>query len=235
MMHNLATRVAIDEDITERAASDLVDLDALRSYLQLHVLDVHNLQRVTASRFGAVATTHRGFHLKIDIADDASVTFDEHPDLEQRVLELIARVQDRSAPRLGSSQSLRTACGDPEAGRMTWVSLAQESTDLYTYQWFDFTVGAANQPQLSYHHCISHFLLRQHFYFRARHSTDRARHSHLLTDRQAQIVRLIGLGLSDKQIAIQLGVSPHTVHNVIQRLLRKHAMCKRIQLCRLTQ
>jgi DNA-binding CsgD family transcriptional regulator len=38
--------------------------------------------------------------------------------------------------------------------------------------------------------------------------------------RQAQILRLLADGLSDKEIAVRLGLSPHTVHTHLRRLYR---------------
>lgn len=45
-----------------------------------------------------------------------------------------------------------------------------------------------------------------------------------VTPRQAQILRLIAGGLSDKQIAARLGVSPRTVQTHLVRLFREHGV-----------
>ena len=45
-----------------------------------------------------------------------------------------------------------------------------------------------------------------------------------VTPRQAQILRLIALGLSDKEIASSLGVSPRTVQTHLVRLYQEHGL-----------
>jgi DNA-binding CsgD family transcriptional regulator len=51
-----------------------------------------------------------------------------------------------------------------------------------------------------------------------------------LSPRQESIVRLIGAGLSDKQIATRLGLSRHTVRTHLDRLFVKHRIHNRIEL-----
>jgi len=45
-----------------------------------------------------------------------------------------------------------------------------------------------------------------------------------VTPRQAQILRLIALGLSDKEIASSLGVSSRTVQTHLVRLYQEHGL-----------
>ena len=45
-----------------------------------------------------------------------------------------------------------------------------------------------------------------------------------VTPRQAQILWRIALGLSDKEIASSLGVSPRTVQTHLVRLFREHGL-----------
>ena len=47
------------------------------------------------------------------------------------------------------------------------------------------------------------------------------------TARQNEIVALIASGLSDKQIAVCLGLSPRTVRTHLERLYRIHALHSR--------
>ena len=47
--------------------------------------------------------------------------------------------------------------------------------------------------------------------------------------RQAEIVRLIGLGYSDKQIALTLGVSQRTVRTQLERLYAANGLHCRAQ------
>jgi len=48
-----------------------------------------------------------------------------------------------------------------------------------------------------------------------------------LTPRQLAIVGLLASGLSDKEIATRLGVSPHTVRSHLDRLFREHGFRNR--------
>jgi DNA-binding CsgD family transcriptional regulator len=48
-----------------------------------------------------------------------------------------------------------------------------------------------------------------------------------ITPRQAQILLLIAEGLSDKEIAHRLGVSPRTVQTHLGRLFREHGLHSR--------
>jgi DNA-binding NarL/FixJ family response regulator len=48
-----------------------------------------------------------------------------------------------------------------------------------------------------------------------------------VTPRQAQILDLVALGLSDKEIANQLGVSARTVQSHMDRLFLEHGLHKR--------
>lgn len=48
-----------------------------------------------------------------------------------------------------------------------------------------------------------------------------------VTPRQAEILRLIASGLSDKQIASKLGLSPRTVQSHLDRLFLQHGLHKR--------
>jgi DNA-binding NarL/FixJ family response regulator len=51
-----------------------------------------------------------------------------------------------------------------------------------------------------------------------------------VTPRQAEILRLIASGLSDKQIASKLGLSPRTVQSHLDRLYLQHGLHKRAAL-----
>jgi len=48
-----------------------------------------------------------------------------------------------------------------------------------------------------------------------------------VTPRQAQILRLVAAGLSDKEIASRLGLSPRTVQSHLDRLFLEHGLHKR--------
>jgi DNA-binding NarL/FixJ family response regulator len=48
-----------------------------------------------------------------------------------------------------------------------------------------------------------------------------------VTPRQAEILRLVASGLSDKQIASKLGVSPRTIQSHLDRLFLEHGFHKR--------
>jgi len=51
-----------------------------------------------------------------------------------------------------------------------------------------------------------------------------------VTPRQAEILRLIASGLTDKQIAAKLGVSPRTVQSHVDRVYLQHGLHKRTAL-----
>ena len=48
-----------------------------------------------------------------------------------------------------------------------------------------------------------------------------------LTRRQAEILELVASGLSDKEIATRLGVSPRTIQSHLDRLFLQHGFHKR--------
>ena len=48
-----------------------------------------------------------------------------------------------------------------------------------------------------------------------------------VTPRQAQILQLVARGMSDKEIALHLGVSPRTVQSHLDRLYLEHGLHKR--------
>jgi len=48
-----------------------------------------------------------------------------------------------------------------------------------------------------------------------------------VTPRQAQILGLVASGLSDKEIASRLGVSPRTIQSHLDRLYLEHGLHKR--------
>src|SRR5438105_3337827 len=50
-----------------------------------------------------------------------------------------------------------------------------------------------------------------------------------LTPRQSEIMDLVAAGLGDKQIARELGVSPHTVRTHLQRLYRQNGVSNRAE------
>lgn len=52
----------------------------------------------------------------------------------------------------------------------------------------------------------------------------------VLSPRETQVVALIAQGLPDKRIAIQLGLSFHTVRNHVRRIMRKLAVSHRAQI-----
>jgi DNA-binding CsgD family transcriptional regulator len=50
-----------------------------------------------------------------------------------------------------------------------------------------------------------------------------------VSQRQEEILRLVAAGLSDKEIAAQLNVSPHTVRSHLQRLYRERGFRNRAE------
>ncbi|MCL2759216.1 MAG: response regulator transcription factor [Treponema sp.] len=55
----------------------------------------------------------------------------------------------------------------------------------------------------------------------------------LLTKREAQILTMVNSGLSDKQIAQQLGISPRTVQNIVYCIFDKTGIRSRVELQKL--
>jgi DNA-binding NarL/FixJ family response regulator len=51
-----------------------------------------------------------------------------------------------------------------------------------------------------------------------------------ITDREAAVLRLIGQGLANKEIAAKLGVSPRTVEKHVENVLRKSGCRTRVEL-----
>jgi DNA-binding CsgD family transcriptional regulator len=52
---------------------------------------------------------------------------------------------------------------------------------------------------------------------------------HVLSLRERQCIELIARGKSDFEIGVILGVSEHTVHNTVRRVMRKYGVATRIQ------
>jgi DNA-binding CsgD family transcriptional regulator len=53
---------------------------------------------------------------------------------------------------------------------------------------------------------------------------------HRLSPRQRQVLTLLRRGLAEKQVAAELGVSPHTVHDYVKALYRLHGVSSRAEL-----
>lgn len=51
-----------------------------------------------------------------------------------------------------------------------------------------------------------------------------------LSPRQRQVLDLLRRGLAEKQVAAELGVSPHTVHDYVKALYRSHGVTSRAEL-----
>jgi DNA-binding NarL/FixJ family response regulator len=51
-----------------------------------------------------------------------------------------------------------------------------------------------------------------------------------VTDREADVLRLVARGLATKEIALQLGLSPRTVEKHVESLLRKTGTRSRVEL-----
>ncbi len=52
----------------------------------------------------------------------------------------------------------------------------------------------------------------------------------LLTKRERQCIELIARGKGDFEIGVILGISQHTVHNTVRRIMRKYGVVSRIQM-----
>lgn len=51
-----------------------------------------------------------------------------------------------------------------------------------------------------------------------------------LSAREAQVLDLLQLGLTNKEIGLQLGISPHTVRDHVSDMLRRHGLKGRTEL-----
>ncbi|HOO29034.1 MAG TPA: response regulator transcription factor, partial [Lachnospiraceae bacterium] len=58
----------------------------------------------------------------------------------------------------------------------------------------------------------------------------KARYKDVLTDREAEIVKYIAAGLSNKEIAAKLSYSPGTIKNDVSKILEKLDMADRMQI-----
>ena len=88
--------------------------------------------------------------------------------------------------------------------------------------------GAVCPPQLG-------LALFDHLAQQARVPSFHLRHTLGLTRREQQLVQLIGLGLTNKEIANQLNLSEQTVKNHVHRMLRKVGASDRlgvVEFCR---
>ncbi|MEU7942155.1 helix-turn-helix transcriptional regulator [Microbispora bryophytorum] len=54
-----------------------------------------------------------------------------------------------------------------------------------------------------------------------------------LTARESEVATLVSRGMTNRQVANELGLSPHTVNFHLRRIFRKFAVSSRTQLCRL--
>ena len=50
------------------------------------------------------------------------------------------------------------------------------------------------------------------------------------TQRESEVLRLLGDGLSNKVIALRLGISPHTVRDHVCCLMQRHRLSNRVAL-----
>ncbi|MFK0312183.1 response regulator transcription factor [Pseudomonas sp. NPDC090233] len=51
-----------------------------------------------------------------------------------------------------------------------------------------------------------------------------------ITDRESDVIRLLGQGMTNKQIGLQLGISHYTVRDHISSMLKKLNMNSRVEL-----
>ncbi|MGW1602559.1 helix-turn-helix domain-containing protein [Streptomyces eurythermus] len=51
-----------------------------------------------------------------------------------------------------------------------------------------------------------------------------------LTDREREIARLVGQGMTNQQVALRLGLSPHTVSFHLRNVFRKFSISTRVKL-----
>jgi DNA-binding CsgD family transcriptional regulator len=229
---------------------EVLDVEALQAYLSLHVSNIRNLANIPFASFGTILQG-TGFHLQVELSDAGEVNVTEIDYIDRRVGAVIHAVGEHcEVADVGRSLNLslfRVESGDAAARRLALLSLGlQSTTGLYSYQMFDVTseidvTGLLSGPSsLSAVHAVTHFLLCQHFesrrlQLRSPGTAVAAQASRPLTERQLEILRHVVKGLSDKQIAKQLGLSQHTVRNMVRRLLDKYSLHKRIQLCRLLE
>lgn len=118
-----------------------------------------------------------------------------------------------------SDETQVLACA--EAGACGYVTKSDSLTDLVTV--IDEVVAGRTRMSAA----ISSFMLR-----RVREAAaDRRRHPGVrtLTDREIQILRLIGVGLSNQDIADELTIELHTVKNHVHSLLTKLGVRRRGQ------
>jgi DNA-binding CsgD family transcriptional regulator len=218
---------------------DVIDFDALQAYLSLYVQNLHSLSNVSQTRFGALCNCDADFHIEVRIGAGV-VSFVELDRPDQRITGLIDIASARRDAQTVSPNSLslvffRVESTDATGARLALISLGLHASGaVHSYQLFEVTSQAdfaeiLETPSLSAMHQVSHYLLRRHFVLRSSQTPQPV--TKRLTERQLQIVRLVAGGLSDKQIARQLGLSQHTVRNMVRRLLAKYALRKRIQLC----
>ena len=63
----------------------------------------------------------------------------------------------------------------------------------------------------------------------ARHSLAKLSRGHVLSERERQVLKFVAKGLSNKEIAVNMRVSPSTVKRHIENILRKLDLKNRVE------
>jgi DNA-binding CsgD family transcriptional regulator len=196
-------------------AAPFAEVEGARSYAHLAGLLPRALERVVSFDAAAVAIRRPGGELFTDVCGrDAALT-----DLvRDRALQLhslfVGGIEDRARALPPRPAEIRSAlyvplvAGGTVVGT-TYIASARENA---------FTADDERVLGQLAAHASDAF-----------GRVDGALRALRATPRQAQVLALVAAGLSDKEIAGRLGMSPRTVRTHLERVLREHGMASRTE------
>jgi DNA-binding NarL/FixJ family response regulator len=198
-----------------RAVASFAEVDGARSYAHLAGLLPRALERVVSFDAAAAVIRRPQGELVIDVCGrDAALT-----DLvRERALELHALlaggIEDPERALSPRPAAIASALYVPLVAQGTVVGttyIASAREDAFTADDVRILVDLAVHASDAFGR------------------VDRELRALRATPRQAQVLALVAAGLSDKEIAGRLGMSPRTVRTHLERVLREHGMTSRTE------
>ena len=214
-LEQAADALSGDGDLDDRAAMPFPEVQGARSYAHLAGLLPRALERVVSFDAAAAVIRRPGDDLVIDVCGRDT---DLSEPVRDRALQLHALlaggIEDPERALPPRSVAIRSALYVPLVAGGTVVG----TTYIASAREGAFTADDERVlVELAAH--ASDAFGRVDGELRALRATPR----------QAQVLALVAAGLSDKEIAGRLGMSPRTVRTHLERVLREHGMASRTE------
>ena len=214
-LEQAADALSGDGDLDDRAAMPFPEVQGARSYAHLAGLLPRALERVVSFDAAAAVIRRPGGDLVIDVCGRDT---DLSEPVRDRALQLHALlaggIEDPERALPPRSAAIRSALYVPLVAGGTVVG----TTYIASAREGAFTADDERVlVELAAH--ASDAFGRVDGELRALRATPR----------QAQVLALVAAGLSDKEIAGRLGMSPRTVRTHLERVLREHGMASRTE------